>query len=128
MNLSERGGSQRFRFEPFEEILKAREATLGRRHPLTLTTVGHLGANYRDAGRLAEAIPLLEEAYRDSKQYPQLSFAGLQLLDAYNKAADRAKPESTARVTTLLQEVLAATRATLPKDSPELAAQLAWFG
>jgi tetratricopeptide (TPR) repeat protein/tRNA A-37 threonylcarbamoyl transferase component Bud32 len=113
----------------FEEVLKAREAKLGRKHPATLRTVGNVGVNYKDAGRLAEAIPLLEEAYRASKQYPRLGvlFAPA-LLDAYTEAADPAKPESTVRVVTLMQEMLADARATLPKDSPELAGQLAQIG
>ena len=33
-------------------------------HPDTLQVVANLGVNYKDAGRVAEAIPLLEEAYR----------------------------------------------------------------
>src|SRR5204862_388937 len=100
----------------FEEVLEAQEAKLGRPHPDTLHTVGNLGLNYLSAGRLTEAIALLEEAYRASKQQPGLDFAGPPLLVAYTKAADPAKLESTARVTSLIQEMLTAARVTLPKD------------
>jgi tetratricopeptide (TPR) repeat protein len=80
------------------------------------------------AGRLTEAIALLEEAYRASKQYPQLDAVGPALLVAYTKAIDAAKPETTVRVVVLMQEMLAAARGTLPKDSPELVAQLSALG
>lgn len=79
------------------------------------------------AGRIAQAIPLLEEASRASKQYPALGTFNALLLDAYTKAADPTKPESIAKVTKLMQETLAEARAALPKDSPELAGQLAAF-
>ena len=38
--------------------------------------MANLGVNYKDAGRLAEAIPLLEEAYRAAKKYPHASLGG----------------------------------------------------
>jgi eukaryotic-like serine/threonine-protein kinase len=112
----------------FEELLKAYEAKFGRQHPATLITLANLGVNYKDSGRLTDAMALLEEAYRASKQHPELGFVGLQLLDAYTKAADPAEPESTARAMALMQELLAGARATLPKDAPELAGQLAQSG
>jgi tetratricopeptide (TPR) repeat protein len=112
----------------FEEVLKRREATLGRQHPDTLMTLANLGVNYKDSSLLTQAIPLLEEAYRASKQHPELGFAGAALLEVYTKAGDPAKPESIARVTRMMQEMLSDARATLPKDSPELAAALAQFG
>ena len=49
-------------------------------------TVANLGVNYKDAGRVKEAIPLLEEAYRSAKKYPQHRFAGAHLLVAYGNA------------------------------------------
>ena len=108
--------------------MKRSEAKRGRDHPDTLSTVANLGVNYKDSGRIAEAIPLLEEAYLASKQYRKLDIFPAQLLDAYIKAADPAKPESITRVTALVQELLAAARTTIPKDSTELAAKLATFG
>ena len=109
----------------FEELLKTREAALGRTHVDTLMAVANLGVNYKDAGRIAEAIPLLEEAYIASKREPSITWVGQQLLDAYTKAADPTKPESIARVTTLMRVMLADKRTTLPTDSPQLAGQLA---
>ncbi len=109
----------------FEESLHLAEAALGRQHPTTLMAVANLGVNCKDAGRLAEAIPLLERAYEASKREPLIAWVGLQLLDAYVQTADPAQPESIARVTALMPELLGAARGTLPKDSPELAGQLA---
>jgi tetratricopeptide (TPR) repeat protein len=106
----------------FEETLKLREAKLGRDHPDTLTTVGNLGVNYKDAGRLQEAIPLLEEANRAAKHYPTLSFVGPQLLAAYAKAGENAK------LANLLLERLPEVRKAVPKDSPQLADLLAQIG
>jgi len=57
-----------------------------------------------------------------------LGFTGPALLVAYTKAADPAKPESTARVVVLIREMLATARSMLPKDSPQLAAELASLG
>lgn len=111
----------------FQEILKIRETKLGRQHKDTLSTIGNLGVNYRDAGHIGEAIPLLEEAYQASKRLPSLSFVGGQLLDAYTRATDPVNQQSIARVTTLMHELLADARATLPKSSPQLAGQLALF-
>jgi len=109
----------------FEEALKVSEAALGRQHPSTLASMANLGVNYRDAGRLAEAIPLLEKAYQASKHEPSMAWVGEQLFDTYIKAADPAKPEATTKALTLAQELIATARAGLPKDSPELAGQLA---
>jgi eukaryotic-like serine/threonine-protein kinase len=106
----------------FEELLPLQEKKLGRTHPDTLLTVANLGVNYKDAGRVTQAIPLLEEAYHASKKHAQFRGVGTPLLDAYAKAG---KPAEAAR---LIDELLADTRQTLPKDSPQLAGQLAQFG
>ena len=57
----------------FEDVLKRQEAKLGRQHPDTQMTVANLGVNYKDAGRLKEAIPLLEEAHQAAKTIPDAS-------------------------------------------------------
>ena len=88
----------------------------------TLRTVGNLGANYMLAGRLTEAIPLLEEAHRASRKHAVLRFVGPHLLDAYAKAG---KPAEAAR---LIDDRLAEARQALPKDSPQLAGLLAQSG
>jgi predicted Zn-dependent protease len=90
------------------------EKRLGRDHLDTLRTVGNLGVNYKDAGRLQEAIPLLEEANRAAKKYPELGIFGNALFDAYVTAG------KTAEAAKLIDDA----RTRLPKDSPELAGQL----
>ena len=85
-------------------------------------TVANLGVNYKDAGRLKEAIPLLEEAHQAAKRFPTLRWVASQLIDAYTKAGENAK------LADLLQEQLAEARKTLPKDSPQLAGLLAQIG
>jgi hypothetical protein len=89
--------------------------------------VGNLGVNLKDADRLAEAIPLLEETYRASKLDARLGFVGPALLDAYTKAS-KSDPENIAKVAVVMQERLASVRAELPKDSLSLAGQLDAFG
>ncbi len=78
--------------------------------------------NYKDAGRLTEAIPLLEEAYQAAKKHPTLRWVGVPLLDAYVKAGENAK------LADLIQEQLAEARKTMPKDSPQLAGVLVQIG
>ncbi len=78
--------------------------------------------NYKDAGRIAEAIPLLEEVDRAAKKYSQLRWVRGQLIDAYAKAGENAK------LANLLLEQLPETRKTVPKDSPQLAGVLANIG
>ena len=105
----------------FEEELKTKEAARGRQHPETLAAMANLGVNYKDAGRLAEAIPLLEEAYRASQMHAALRWVSAPLLDAYAKSGE------TTKVNDLIQEQLAEARTSLPTESPELAGQLAQF-
>ncbi len=47
-----------------EETLKRQKATLGPDHPNTLISMNNLALAYRDAGRLAEAVPLFEETLK----------------------------------------------------------------
>ena len=106
----------------FEDVLKRREAKIGRQHPDTLMTAANLGVNYKDAGRLDKAIPLLEEAHRASGRFPNLRRFGGQLVDAYAKAG------RSSEAIKLAQQLLADTRKTAPKDSPQLAGALAQCG
>jgi serine/threonine protein kinase/tetratricopeptide (TPR) repeat protein len=102
----------------FEDVLKRRELKFGRQNPDTQMIVANLGVNYKDSGRLNEAIPLLEEAYQASGKYTSLRFVGAALFDAYSqagRAADAAK---------LARELLADARKTSTKDSPQLAGLL----
>jgi eukaryotic-like serine/threonine-protein kinase len=106
----------------FEESLKLHEKKLGRQHPNTQRTMANLSVNYKDAGRVQEALPLLEEAFQTAKRIPTLRWVGLQLLDGYEKAG------KTAEAARLVTELLADARKQLPKDSPQLAGELARFG
>ena len=45
----------------YEEALQARRATLGDRHPQTLTSIGNMGDLLEHQGMLAEAIPFFTE-------------------------------------------------------------------
>jgi hypothetical protein len=85
--------------------------------------VTNLGINYRDAGRIAEALPLLEEGYRAGKKDPRfLRWAGPSLLDGYARAKRRTE------ATALAKELLDDARHTLPPGSPDLAGMLANLG
>jgi eukaryotic-like serine/threonine-protein kinase len=105
-----------------EEVLSLSEKKLGRDHADTILRVANLGVSYRDAGRLAEAIPLLEEAYHASKKHPGLGWVEKALLDTYTKAGENAK------LANLLQDQLPEARKTLPKDSLELTGMFARIG
>ena len=55
----------------FEETLRLRKAKLGPDHPDTLAVQADLGVNYCDAGRFADAIPLLEEVHQKGREDPE---------------------------------------------------------
>jgi tetratricopeptide (TPR) repeat protein len=106
----------------FEGILKVQEEKFGRDDSNTLRMVANLGINYKDAGRLKEAIPLLEQTHKAAKKDPALALTGPALLEAYAKAGEHAK------LAILLEGQLAEARKTLPRDSPQLAGMLAQLG
>jgi tetratricopeptide (TPR) repeat protein len=106
----------------FEETLKLQERKLGQQHPDTQRTVANLGVNYKDAGRVQEALPLLEEAFQTAKINPTFRWVGPQLLDGYATAG------KTAEAARLVTELLADVRKQLPKDSSQLAGELAQLG
>ncbi len=106
----------------FESLAKLRELQLGRGHPDTLNTLANLGVNYKDAGRLQEALPLLTEAYRASGEIATLRGASWALLDAYVKAVQPAEAAN------LVQELLVEVRKTAPDGSQKLATELARYG
>jgi tetratricopeptide (TPR) repeat protein len=106
----------------FKQTLAARRKKLGELHPDTLSTLAYLGVDYRDAGRLAEAIPLLEEAHREGRKHASLGWVGGELLTAYIRA--RKSAEGLA----LVKDNLEAARKALPADSPPLAGALAQNG
>ena len=106
----------------FEDVFKRREAVLGRRHPDTLLTAANLGVNYRDAGRLNEAIPLLEEAYKGSRRNPKLRVAIPDLFDCYVRA------EKTVEAINLAKGAVAEGRKIVEPESLELASELVQGG
>jgi eukaryotic-like serine/threonine-protein kinase len=90
-----------------------------KQHPSTLAAIANLGVNYKDAGRLAEPLPLLEEGYRAGKKHASLRWTGRQLLDGYARAG------KSAEAAALAGELAADARKALSKDSPRLAGQSA---
>jgi tetratricopeptide (TPR) repeat protein len=106
----------------FKEEIKLLEANVGRRHPQTQKALASLGINYKDSGRLKEAIPLLEEVHQAARTFPALRAVVNPLMDAYMKAGENAK------LAELIQQQLTDARKSLPKDSPELAGMLAQIG
>lgn len=106
----------------FEDILARRVKKLGRQHPETLVTIANLGVNYKDAGRLVEAMPLMEEAYAAAEKHPTLRWIGTQLQEGYLKSG---KLTEAARLT---DELVMDARKRLPRDSQQLAGQLALLG
>jgi tetratricopeptide (TPR) repeat protein len=106
----------------FERIWAARRKARGDRHPQTLQTQINLGVNYRDAGRLKEAIPLLEQVDRERRAHPSLRWVRLELLSAYVAA------RKSAEGTRLVKEILAEARKEHPAGSTALAGALAQGG
>ena len=85
-------------------------------------TGGAFRLSYNDAGRLTDAIRLLEEAHCASTKFPKLRLAGIHLLDAYTNAGHSAEAAK------LLQELLREARRSFPEDSSQLAGELAQIG
>src|SRR5262249_62271181 len=114
---------QRGRFDEsvrvLEELLKIREANLGRGHEHTLGTVAVLGRAYLSAGRPREAIPLLEEADAAAQKHPGLGRARARLPEAYAKAGERAKLDA------LIRDLRDQFRTGSSAGDPGLARQLA---
>jgi len=106
----------------FEEVVRLREAKLGRMHYDTQDSVANLGINYRDAGRMQQALPLLEEAYKSSQLNPSLEWVGHELLAAFVQAGD------TRRATELVRELEAKARSNLPSTSAGLAKESTRLG
>src|SRR5439155_10321372 len=96
----------------FEEVWKSRGKTLGGDHPQTLIVGANLGVNYKVAGRLKEALPLLEKAYRAAKDHPELEWVTGELIDVYEAVGENDK------ATSLILERVTLVRGQIPKDSP----------
>jgi len=102
--------------------VKVREAKFGRDDPVTLNATGNLGTTYKDAGRLKEAILLLEKAHRAVKKHPNLGWVREPLIDAYTKAGENDKAAA------LIREDMVAVRKMLPRGSPQVNFALAESG
>jgi tetratricopeptide (TPR) repeat protein len=111
----------------FEELLKRHTATLGPDHPDTLAKQADLGLNYADAGRLPDAIRLLEEALARARKGPQplpdrLAWIPLVLAETYDRAGRFAKAEA------LFRQALADAKARYGADHPETARRFGSLG
>ena len=95
---------------------------MGRNHTHTLKAAASLGADYKQAGRLDEAMPLLEETFLASKVHPGLMFVSSQLIDAYIQKNMPARAKETA------EDHLENIRAQIPNNSLRLATNLAVVG
>src|SRR5699024_4537466 len=72
-----------------EDLLRRTEAKAGRRDYYTHIAMIGLGANYREAGRIAEATRLLEEAFGATRDHLLRRRSGAELAGAYAKAGRR---------------------------------------
>ncbi len=77
--------------ESGEHVVADRERVLGGTHPVTLTARNDLATAYQDAGRLEEAIPLLERTLSDAEHvlggtHPETLGARNDLATAYQDA------------------------------------------
>ena len=106
----------------FEQVREGQIKVLGLAHRETLLTLTNLSMTYMRAGRLEDAITLLELAYQASRKVPAAIFVGDQLLLAYEKAG---KSDEIAK---LVPELLESARAVLPKNSLPLAVKLSNCG
>ena len=106
----------------FERIRDETRKARGERHPLALRAQANLGVNYRDAGRLQDAIPLLEQADREGRANPSLRWVRGELLTTY--VAARKVPEAQK----LAKEILTEARQEHAADSSALAGVLAQVG
>jgi tetratricopeptide (TPR) repeat protein len=106
----------------YEQTLAARRKTKGEQDPETIQTKINLGVNYRDAGRVAEAIPLLEQAERDGRAFSRLRWARGALMTAYIAAG------KTGTALALAKESLAAARKEQAPGSAALANELVSIG
>jgi tetratricopeptide (TPR) repeat protein len=108
----------------FEAMLKDQVQTLGQEHPKTRVTAANLGVNYKDAGRLAEAITLLEAARNAARMQKELRFSLPHLLEAYASAPEPAANITPAGLDMLTDEIVEFARDEYRPESPQLASIL----
>src|SRR5262249_42954385 len=96
-------------------------------HPDTLRTLGNLGVNYRDAGRVDDGFRCLEEALALARKRPgpmRADLAGLfgELADSYDRADRLDKAES------LYRELLEQASQQYGRNDPRAATLMAKLG
>jgi tetratricopeptide (TPR) repeat protein len=106
----------------FERVWAALRKSRGPRDPGTLFAQANLAVNYRDAGQLPKAIPLLEQVARDGRGQPSLRWVRGELLTAYVTA------KKSAEGVALVNEMLTEARREYPPKSETLAGALAQLG
>ena len=106
----------------FEELLQRKTDELGAEHPGTLLTAANLASNYRDAKRLADAVPLFQRALVGSKKFPELQWVEPHLAECLRDLGRQDEAIS------LLKSLVVEARETLPANSPKLASRLARLG
>ncbi len=106
----------------FEEAVRRYTAVLGPDNIETWNVRANLGINYKDGGRAADAVRVLEDVRRASQRYPNLHFVVDILREAYVQAG---RPEAAV---TLIREEIAEHRGSMPPRSSEQAAVLAQMG
>jgi len=116
--LNELGGSFAQAIEYGQDLVTDRERVLGEAHPDTLGTRNSLARAYRDAGRLEEAIPLLERTLTDRERvlgeaHPSTLTSRNSLAAAY-RAVGRA-----AEAIPLFERTLAGCERVLGPDHPD---------
>ncbi|MCI0639295.1 MAG: tetratricopeptide repeat protein, partial [Gemmataceae bacterium] len=111
----------------FEQTLRLSELKPGPDHPLTLVTMANLGINYRDAGKQADGVAKLAEAYQRAKKRTgsmpaKLAWIPRALADAYDRDRQFAKSEP------LYKELADQARIDYGEDAPQLTGSLNRFG
>jgi tetratricopeptide (TPR) repeat protein len=83
----------------FEELLRLQQKKLGLHHTDTVLTMANLAVNYRDAGRLADAVKLFDETLQRIDQRPpgplpaQLAWIPAKAAATYDATGQFAKAE-----------------------------------
>jgi tetratricopeptide (TPR) repeat protein len=118
--LGSKNADVRARTLVFEEVLRLRKKKLGADSPGTLAALANLGAGYREVGRLAEGISLLEEALSKGRKLPgglpaDLAWVASALAVSYDADGQFARAEP------LYRGALERTRKQFGADHPQTA-------
>ena len=113
------GRPKRSRFS--KRCWRSAAATLGPDHPDTPGTVNNLAVAYQDAGRVAEAIPLLEQALRlFQRKYSGPDHRRHACFDEQSGRGLQDVAGRPSEAVPLFEKVLAIRKAKLPPDHPDL--------